>query len=261
MKATARLLDLAVNDTVRRWPMIVPFVVLGFIIELGQGSPQIDFIVVGIVGALLENRTRVIAVASLNAGKGIRWSAAVRYRTGLWLAFAELLSFAPLILASIALIIPYAIWKNGQLMFDGRWGIGLPASVIADVTAAILFAVTTLVVLAAFAALMDVVADQARWRPALGSWLWRCFRRRTLASTLLAGIVLQVLFVCGTGLSLLLPPRPYVVHALVFCVPDGIADTLAFFFVWHWRSWRIDIDHGRDISQGLLDGSNGAVSV
>jgi len=249
LRFIGRLLDRAVHDTFRHaWPLAVPFVLSDI---LGSWSLPLPLFVVIALAGLVENRARVVFMRSLLDADGRRlvWAAALRNPQSLWFISVVVPEGLVYVTAVVILFVPF--WLATQqwlLMIDVfRFGLLFAGSAAVEILLTLLLGVLMLAAIASTAAMIDVVADGMSPWPAVVRWAQLSFRRRTIWSSLCAAGV-YVALALGTGVALQATlPGPYWLHALIVGVPAGIADTIGFMFVWHWRNAVLDRELGRDL--------------
>jgi hypothetical protein len=252
LRFIGRLLDRAVHDTFRRlWPLAIPFVIDDF---LGAASPALSWFLIDPLLALAENRLQAVFIRSLadSCGGQIAWAAAVRYPRSLWFTLVTPLAYLQFLAVGVMLIVPaWAATMAWMRLIDPvRYLLVIAGSVGLEACLALLVGAVVLVELAVIAGMMDVVADGARAWPAFRRWIRVGFRRRTIVTSLFAGVVFVVL---TSGCSELLSLAAEAFHWFrpIIAIPAGIADTLGFMFVWHWRNAMLDREFGRDLNSAL----------
>jgi hypothetical protein len=251
LRLNARVLDRAVHATVPRlWPLAVPFVLLdisGFFYSFPFES---SWLFGTLYGGLIANREHVLFASSIvrHDGRRVAWRSVFGSARTLWCAPVAGLSTLPPLLLGLMLVMPFLLWSRLviPLMTPETYATAVALVVAGEAVAALVLAVTLLLVLAAAAATMDLVAEPAPAWPVLRRWLRWSFRRRTMWSTLLAGALYVLLFVGFSNATSALGWGPYRLNALAG-IPNGIADTLSFAFVWQWRNAVLDSELGRDL--------------
>jgi hypothetical protein len=232
---------------------------LGGMLQLAPVPSPAGPVVLLFAGMVLENRARVVVIASSGAGpRGpVAWAAALRHPAALAYAVVAmvevLVPYLGLAVVAIALLFG-RIWILARQ--DGVSGVAFGAGLaVVFAIAALLFVTALLVALAGVAATFDTVAERRPPHHALAWWLRETFRRRSLGATLVAGLIF-IMLVGGVPLTLgwLFTWGPAGVRSVLFAIPEGIADAIALNFVWYWREAIVEGRHGRDI-QALLDGA------
>ena len=261
MRELGMLLDRAVHLTFTRFAGVIPVFILadalGGLLQPAWLPGPGGYIALMLAGMILENRARVVAIASRDAGKrgSAAWGAALRHP-------------AALVYAVVAMV-EGSIWY--QLLLIGGFIfvlVSLPATqagvpwfayvivlVVGLTVALLLLAASLLITLAGVAATFDTVIERTPPHRALWWWLRETFRMRSLGTTLPAAAIVAVL-VAGLPLvlGLLIRWGPSELRAVLFAIPEGIADAIALVFVWRWRDAFLERRHGHDI-QALLDAS------
>jgi hypothetical protein len=230
--------------------LAVPFVLLdisGFLYSFPfEGSWLYSALFFG----LIANRTHVLFAASMNSfgGRRVALSSLLAYPSTLLFVPLAALSALPLTLVAMMLAIPLiAANVFGQLVvFWPGLAARLGLFLLTDAILAVALAVTLLLILIGVAATMDVIAEGSPAPQTFLRWLRWSFRRRTLVSTLLAATIYIIMFVGVSDFMSGLAFGPYRLNAFAG-IPNGIADTLSFAFVWQWRKAVLDRELGRDL--------------
>lgn len=253
--ALGEILDRAVHRTVRRFGAAAPALILA-----DASGSLLSFIPVAefwwfAAALLLENRGRVVALASLRRAPGHRvaWSAALRHPAALLFAIPAALDYTVPYLTLFVVSSPFMlVTRTARILTAGNGFAALfyGVAVLVLLLATALLVVVLLLMLGAMAATIDTVLDGAPPLRALGFWLAQTFRRRGFGATLLAGAVFALL-VIGTPFLLELIPLPFAIpHALYVAlegIPEGIADAIAVVFAWEWRDEVLRRRRGRDL--------------
>ena len=256
------LLDRAVHRTFSRFAVSVPAFVLadalGGLLQYVPLRITAGPVLLFVAGMVLENRARVIVIASGTAPRGgsAAWRAALRHPAALLYALvgtAE--AFVPLAVIVVAGAAVFVVGRTpsairGDVAFGGGFVL---TGLIMFVVALLLVAAALLATLAAAAATFDTVLARTPPHRALAWWLRQAFRPRALGPTSAAAAIF-ILLVAGVPLVLgwTIPWGLPALRSVVFAIPEGIADAIALNFVWGWREAILESRHGRDI-QALLD--------
>ena len=196
MREFGMLLDRAVHLTFTRFAGVIPAFILadalGGLLQPAWLPGPGGYIALMLAGMILENRARVVAIASRDAAKrgSAAWGAALRHP-------------AALVYAVVAMV-EGSIWY--QLLLIGGF----------------------------IFVLVSLPATQAG----------------------LPWFAYVIVHVAGLPLvlGLLIRWGPSELRAVLFAIPEGIADAIALVFVWRWRDAFLERRHGHDI-QALLDAS------
>lgn len=234
------------HDTFRHlWPLAIPFVLTDF---LGAGSARFlpnPWLEAVLLGALIGNRARTVIVRSVvqNGGSRLVWTAALGYPKSLWFTL-----FSPL--AYVVLFVPYI------MISPAVYSSGLRSAIIESALGVVLVA-SMLVCIAGASAMIDVVAESVPpWR-AIVRWMRWSWRFKTLGSTvviaaiymfLLGGVSIAVRYV-----EYFVVQRGFWLQVTIASICDGLAATLAFMLLWHWRNAVLDRELGQDLSEALDD--------
>jgi hypothetical protein len=265
LRLNARLLDRAVHDTVPHlWPLAVPFVLLdisGFFTNFPFES---SWLLGTLYGGLIANREHVLFASSIvrHDGRRLAWQSVFGYPRTLWCVPVAGLATVPPLLFALMIVLPVLFWSRLMipLMTPANYPEAVALVVGGEALGALALAVTLLLVLAGAAATMDLVAEPTPAWPIFRRWLRWTFRRRTLWSTLLAGALYVLLFVGFSNATSTIYVGPYRLNAFAG-IPNGIADTLSFAFVWQWRKAVLDRELGHDLIAALETAAASPVSA
>ena len=257
------LLDRAVHRTFSRFALVVPAFVLadalGGLLQFVSLRVPAGGMVLMLAGMVLENRARVIVIASSRAAprESTAWVAALRHPAALAYAVVGMVEVLVPYLAFAAVGTALAFAQMSALAAAAGFPVLAYAAAIVVLLAIVLLllGVALLVALAGAVATVDTVIEQTPPHRALLWWLRQTFRMRSPGQTLAAAAVFIVL-VAGVPevLGMLIPWGPPALRSVLFAIPEGIADAVALYFVWCWRDAILEGRHGHDI-QALLDGA------
>ena len=202
---------------------------------------------------VVDNRSRAIAIGSLVRydGKRLAWSAAL-HPASLWFVIVGGVELVVGLVALAVLALPVGIARALIVPIGFVPPAELVLASLAEIVLLIAFPALLLLLLAGWCAMMDTIADDISARRAFVRWMRWSFRRKTLITSLIASLLYVALGIGVTVVFSLLPHGPGAAHALV-SLPDGIADTLGFVFLWHWRRVVLDRELGRDLVAALDD--------
>lgn len=259
-------LDAAVHVTFARFAVVAPaFIVadgLGSCLQLVPLNGPVGSIVLLFVATVLENRARVVAIASARHGdrRRVDWGAALRHPAALAFAVLSMLELGiPYLALGVVSGLAFVLFRIPMVTLSGRPTsfLFLFAAILAVAVGAVLLVALLLVALAGVVATIDTVLDGTAPHRALGRWLRLAFARRSLGPTVFAAAVVVLLF---AGVPMLLavaiPWGPLPVRIAIDAIPEGVADAVAVMFAWRWRDAALNRRAGRDIEQ-LLDASPG----
>lgn len=202
---------------------------------------------------VVDNRSRAIAIGSLARydGKRLAWGAALQ-PASLWFAVVGGVEIVAGLVALAVVILPVGIARALIAPFMFVPAAELVLASLAEIVLLVAFPALLLLLLSGWCAMMDTIAEDISARRAFVRWIRWSFRRKTVVTSLIASFLYVVLGIGVTVVFSVLPHGPGAVHGLI-SLPDGIADTLGFVFLWHWRKVVLDRELGRDLVAALED--------
>jgi hypothetical protein len=209
MRELGLLLDRAVHDTFARFSVVVPAFVLadalGGLLEPAWLPGPVGYIALLFAAMVLENRARVIVIASGDetTRRSPAWAAALSHPAALVYAVVGMVDqFIPYELLGIGagifiLVSPSANASRAPVIAF------VVVLIVALAVALLLLVVSLLVALAGVVATFETVVERTPPHRALAWWLRQTFRIRSLGATLPAAATFAVL-VAGVPLVLTL---------------------------------------------------------